>query len=425
MNLQEEVISIDQLCVGVYVRLDGWIHHPFLFNAFKIRDEKQLTILRSLGIKQLHYIPAKSDTSPRPLPLVVKPVSPQSSEPATSPALAAMWQEKKARREKVTQRRAAITQCEHRFQQGVSALKSMIGSMFIRPKESVEFAQDLVSSLVTSLLAEKDAFIHLVSIKEGDESTQYHALNVAVLALLLARESGVPEAQMRALGLGALLHDIGKSEVPSKILLKRTPWTPAEQSFYEQHVIYGIRIAEQLPGLPQATLDVIAMHHEMLDGSGFPSKLRGEQIPLVARIVAIANTYDNHCNRLVPEESMTPAEALAHMFKYQRQQLDTSLLQHFIRCLGVYPPGSIVQLNTEAIGIVTGSSRNNLLQPTILLYDPNVPKDEAVFFALDDEPDLKINRTLRPGILPKEIYDYLNPRSRVSYVTDLQGVSID
>lgn len=422
MNPPEEVISIDRLQIGMYVRLAGWINHPFVFNAFKIRDEKQLAVLRSLGIKEIHYVPAKSDMPPlASLPVVLAPAAEPVVAPAVDAALAAMWQIKQARRAKVIERRSAITQCEHRFQKGVTSLKSLLGNIFTRPHEVVACARDMVSDMVTSLLDEKDALIHLVNVKEGDESAQYHALNVTVLSLLLAREAGLSSEAMRAMGLGTLLHDIGKAEVPSKILLKRSPWSPAERGFYEQHVAYGLRMAEKLPDLPEGAVTVIAMHHEMLDGSGFPNKLKGDAIPVLARIAAIANTYDNLCNRIVPEDSLTPAEALAHMFKHLRGPLDPGLLQLFIRCLGVYPPGSIVQLSNDTIGIVTGSSHNNLLQPTILLYDPQVPKDEAVFFDLDDEPDLKVSRTLRPGILPKEIYDYLNPRTRITYSVQADG----
>lgn len=414
MNHAEEVISLDRLQVGMYVRLDGWINHPFLFNAFKIRDEKQLAVLRSLGLKEIHYVPSRSEAGPiepsRPVaePEVAKP-------PAPDPAAQAMWREKLARREKTAQRRALINQCERRFQLGVTTFKSLLGAFYARPREVVECAHGMVSDMVTSLLREKDALIHLVNVKEGDESAHYHALNVTVLSLLLAREVGLDALAMHELGLGTLLHDIGKAEVPSRILLKREPWTPAEQGLYAQHVAYGLKMAERLPDLSADVLSVIGMHHEMLDGSGYPNGLRGEAIPILARIAAIANTYDNLCNRSGAEASMTPAEALSHMYRHMSGQLDAALLQKFVRCLGVYPPGSIVQLNNDAIGIVTGSSTGNLLHPTILLYDPQVPKDEAVFFNLDDEPELAVVRTLRPAALPKAVYDYLDPRSRVSY----------
>jgi putative nucleotidyltransferase with HDIG domain len=400
----------------MYVRLDGWINHPFLFNAFKIRDDKQLAVLRSLGLKEIHYVPARSDAAP----LAIGAPEPEPADEIAvvlepDPAIQAMWIEKKKRRDKIIQRRTLINQCERHFQQGVTAFKSLLGNFYSRPREVVDCARAMVTDMVGSLLSEKDALIHLVNAKEGDESAHYHALNVTVLALLLAREMGMPARTMHDLGMGTLLHDIGKAEVPSRILLKRSSWTPAERGFYEQHVAYGLKMAENLPDLSEDALAVIGMHHEMLDGSGFPKDLRGQDIPVPARIAAIANIYDNLCNRVVMEDSLTPAEALAHMYKHMRGQLDGDLLQLFIRCLGVYPPGSIVQLNNDTIGIVTGSSSSSLLQPTILLYDPNVPKDEAVFFNLDDEPDLKVTRTLRPGILPKEIHDYLNPRTRVTY----------
>jgi HD-GYP domain-containing protein (c-di-GMP phosphodiesterase class II) len=396
----------------MYVRLTTWISHPFLFNAFKIKDEEQLTALRSLGLTEVVYVPAKSDTQPLP---ASSPAAPPAELPIIDLGVAEMWREKLARREKIVQRRTLINHCERRLQQGVTTLKSLLGHFFSRPRAVVDFARDMVSDMTASLLDEKDALIHVVNVKEGDESAQFHAMNVTALALLLGREAGLSRQELHDLGLGTLLHDIGKSEVPSRVLLKRGPWTPAERGAYEQHVAFGVAMAEKLPGLPAGARAVIAMHHEMLDGSGFPKKLRGEAIPRLARIAAIANTYDNMCNRVVAEESLTPAEALAHMYKHQRAQLDAALLQLFVRCLGVYPPGSIVQLNNEMLGIVTGSSKKHLLQPTILVYDAQVPKDEAVFFDLDDEPDLKIVRTLRPGILPKEIQDYLNPRAHIGY----------
>jgi len=415
MNPAEVVISTDRLQVGMYVRLDGWVNHPFLFNAFKIRDEKQLAVLRSLGLKEIHYVPSRSDTEPvESTPPAPAPEA-GTTAPAPDPVAQAMWREKLARREKTAQRRTLINQCERRFQRGVTTFKSLLGAFYSRPREVVECAHGMVSDMVASLLHEKDALIHLVNVKEGDESAHYHALNVTVLSLLLAREAGLDALAMHELGLGTLLHDIGKAEVPGRILLKREAWTPAERGVYEQHVQFGLKMAARLPDLSPDVLAVIGLHHEMLDGSGYPKGLRGDAIPTLARIAAIANTYDNLCNTVVAEASMTPAEALSHMYRNMSGQLDAALLQKFVRCLGVYPPGSIVELNNGAIGIVSGSSTGSLLHPTILLYDPQVPKEEAVFFNLDDEPELTVVRTLRPGTLPKAVYEYLDPRSRVSY----------
>lgn len=416
MSLSEVIISVDQVREGLYIRLDTWMNHPFIFNSFKIRNAKQIEALRAAGIRAVTYIPAKSDVEP--LPPVGAGSAPEKtveSTAETDPELAAMWREKQARWQKVAERRAAIAQCEQRFNKSVGSVKSLLKGLFARPQESVGQAKALVSDMVNSLLTEKEVVIHLMSSKAGDENAYYHALNVTVLALLLAKEVGLGAEEMRDLGLGCLLHDVGKERVPSKILLKRTPWTPAEYHFYQQHVVYGVEAAQRLPHVTPGAMEVIASHHEMLDGGGYPGHLTAERIGQLARIAAIVNTYDNHCNRVNPADSLTPAEALAHMFKRQKEQFDPLLLKLFIRCMGVYPPGSIVQLNNDAIGMVVSVNPDRLLQPTILLYDAAIPKEEAVFFDLDEEPDLAIVKTLRPAELKPAIYEYLNPRARVNY----------
>ena len=417
MSLTEVRISVDQVREGLYIRLDAWMNHPFLFNSFKIRNAKQIEALRAAGIRELICVPAKSDCEPLPPPSEASPSPAATAEQAAAadPELAAMWQEKSARRQKVAERRAAIAQCEQRFNKSVGSVKTLLKGLFARPQASVGQAKAMVSDMVDSLMTEKEVVIHLMSSKVGDENAYYHALNVTVLSLLLAKEAGLTAEEMRALGLGCLLHDIGKERVPSQILLKRAPWTPAEYNFYQQHVVYGVEAAQRLPNLTPGAMEVIAFHHEMMDGSGFPGRLAAERIGRLARIAAIVNTYDNHCNRVNPADSLTPAEALAYMFKRQKDQFDPLLLKLFIRCMGVYPPGSIVQLNNDAIGMVVSVNPDRLLQPTILLYDPAIPKDEAVFFDLDEEPDLAIVKTLRPVELKPAVCEYLNPRARVNY----------
>jgi HD-GYP domain-containing protein (c-di-GMP phosphodiesterase class II) len=211
---------------------------------------------------------------------------------------------------------------------------------------------------------------------------------------------------------------MGKERVPSQILLKKTPWTTAERNFYMQHVVYGVEMAEKLHTLPVDALEVIALHHEMLDGSGFPGGLAGSRIGMLARIAAIANAFDNACNRVNPADSLAPAQALSIMFKRDGAKYDTGLMQHFVRCLGVYPPGSIVRLSNDAIGLVISVNPRQLLHPRLMLYDPAIPKEEAVLLDLSETPELSVISTLRPGELPKPVFDYLSPRSRISYFSD-------
>lgn len=417
MSNQEQRISIEQVRIGLYVRLEDWMGHPFMFSSFKIRNEQQLKVLRSLGLKEVLYLPAKSDAAPLPPP---RSEAPSPPPPAVDPEVEAMWRAKQERRELLARQREAYGRCEKKFVGGMATVKGLLRNLFAKPEESLEQAQALVTEMVDSLLSEKDVLLHLMNAKSGDEGAYYHALNVTMLALMLAREAGFSAQEMHDLGQGTLLHDIGKERVPSQILLKKTPWTTAERNFYQQHVLYGLEMAAKLTGLPAGALEVIAMHHETLDGGGFPGHLAGARIGRFARVACIANAFDNYCNRINPAEAMIPAEALSHMFKKEKEKYDPGLMQHFIRCLGVYPPGSLVRLNNEAIGLVVSVNAGKLLHPTILVYDPDVPKEEALLLNLADEPEISVTSTLRPASLPREVFDYLSPRSRVSYYADGQ-----
>ena len=415
MTSGEQRIAIDQVRVGLFIRLDTWMDHPFLFSSFKIRNEKQLRVLRSLGLSEVFYSPGKSEVAPLPKSTAEVVVAPP---PEVDPEIAAMWQEKRERREKIAQQREAYGRCEKQFVGSVATVKGLLRNLFARPHEAIEQAQTLIVEMVDSLLAEKDVLLHLMNAKNGDEGAYYHALNVTMLALMLGREAGLKQSEMTALGLGALLHDMGKERVPSQILLKKTAWTAAERNFYTQHVVYGVELAEKLPDLPAGAMEVIALHHEMMDGSGFPGGFGGSRIGKLARIATIANAFDNACNRVNPAESQTPAQALSCMFKRDAAKYDPELMQLFVRCLGVYPPGSIVRLNNAAIGLVVNVNPGKLLHPTLLLYDPTVAKEEALLMNLADEPDLSIASTLQPAELPKLIFDYLSPRSRITYFSE-------
>jgi HD-GYP domain-containing protein (c-di-GMP phosphodiesterase class II) len=416
MNSDEQRISIDQLRVGLFVRLETWMDHPFLFSSFKIRNEKQLKALRSLGLSDIIYLPGKSDFDPLPLPQTPAPVVVRV--PEVDPEIAAMWQEKRERREKITHQREAYGRCEKQFVGSITSVKSMLRNLFSRPQESIKQAEALIVNMVDSLLAEKDVLLHLMNAKNGDDGAYYHSLNVTMLALMLGRESGLKATEMCELGLGTLLHDMGKERVPSQILLKKTPWSTAERNFYQQHVVYGLELSEKLPGLSAGSLGVIGQHHEMLDGTGFPSSLVAGRIGKLARIAAIANAFDNACNRINTADSLTPSQALSVMFKRDRVKYDSAFMQLFVRCLGVYPPGSIVRLNNDTIALVVNVNPGKLLQPTLLIYDATIPKEEALLLNLADEPDLSVVSTLRPAQLPKEVFDYLSPRNRISYFTE-------
>ncbi|MBL8460536.1 MAG: HD-GYP domain-containing protein, partial [Zoogloea sp.] len=152
--------------------------------------------------------------------------------------------------------------------------------------------------------------------------------------------------------------------------------------------------------------------------SGYPNKLKGEQIDPLARIVSLVNYYDNLCNPVDLSKAMTPHETLSLMFAQRRAKFDTRALQVMIRCLGVYPPGTVVKLSNDAIALVSSVNPSKPLRPWVTVYDASIPKDEAIMLDLEEEPDINIAKALRPIQLPAEVYEYLSPRKRVTYYFD-------
>jgi HD-GYP domain-containing protein (c-di-GMP phosphodiesterase class II) len=221
---------------------------------------------------------------------------------------------------------------------------------------------------------------------------------------------------MRWLGLGAMFHDLGKIDVPTRVL-RNAQRSAAEEQFYQAHVGYGIKHAATIPELPVAVKNIIACHHERWNGQGFPNRLAAGKIPRLARIAAIANRYDNLCNPFDLRTAKTPAEAVAFMYKQEGAYYDPELLQLFVKAIGVYPPGSFVQLSDGSVGLVVEGNSKDLLHPLLMLHDPGVPRSEALLLDLR-ETDATIEAAISPAKLPVDVVEYLAPRGRVDYYVE-------
>lgn len=412
-----EYISVDQLRVGVYIHLDlSWMEHNFARSSFKIKDKAQIEEIKKLGLNRVRIDPTLSDHTPLPAaPVAAAPAA--SKIPQLSTEEVTLQNAKKARIERINQQIAAAAHCKKEFLKAANTLKNISLNLFSRPQDAHHDADQLVQQMLESLLTDKDIAIHLMNDKGTGEENYYHSLNVAVLAMLLGKELALPESDIKLLGMGCLFHDSGKVEIPEWIVTKTGTLTRAEKNLLQQHCQYGEAIAVKI-GLPQRAVDIILQHHECIDGSGFPKQLKGDQISLLAGIVAIVNTYDNHCNRPNPADSLSPYEALSTMFARQRAQFDPGPLSVFIRCMGVYPPGTIVRLSNDSIGMVVSVNSGKPLRPSVLVYDVAVPKEEALIIDLLVTPELNVCASLKPSQLPHDIYDYLSPRKRMMYFFD-------
>ena len=411
-NSDDHYASPEQLCVGMHVHLDlSWVEHPFTFSSFKIKTLDQIGTIQSLGLKRVRYSPAKSDAEPLPRTEATSAPAPPTQDKHETDR---QYLAKRARLERLEAQRAKAAACEKEFLSTTRAIKSISQNMFAQPSLARQQADDMVKAMAKSLLMDVDIAIQLMADKIGNEDVYFHSLNVTLLSMMLAKELKAPAAAIHLLGLGALFHDAGDADLPERIVRKTDPLTRAEASLLQQHCAYGVEIAKKL-ALPPEVQTVILQHHEHVDGSGYPKGLQGPQLSLLSRIVAIVNAYDELCNPAHPARALTPHEALSTLYAQQRERFDAQAMATFVRCMGVYPPGTIVALSNGVLALVVAVNTTRPLKPTVLVYDPAVPKSEAIVVDLEQESEVTVARTLKPQQLPPAVFDYLSPRKRTAY----------
>jgi len=415
-------IDVSQLRIGLFVHLDlGWMDHPFTSSNFKIKNAEQISKILETGLKRIRYDPKRSDCEPLSLetdiPVAVSALqNTEDSLHAIEAVSPEVTQEQRVQR--LRQMHQAMNLCEKKFIEAGNTAKQVLKDIALQPEQSLEQAKQLVNEMVDSALTESEVAINAINGTHSNDSHYVHSLNVTVLSLMMARSLNMTEENARQLGLACLFHDVGKASLSDKITLKKEPLTKSEQAYYEQHCELGARIAKEA-GLPDIVVDIIMQHHECANGTGYPKHLKGEFIHPLARLVAIINVYDNLCNPKDIGLSKTPYEALAYMFAKQRSKYDAPLLKHLIKMLGVYPPGSIVQLSNSLYGIVVSVNPTSPLRPVVMLYDPrHADKYLPLIVNLKEDPNLNISICLRPNQLPADALNYLNPRKRISYFID-------
>jgi HD-GYP domain-containing protein (c-di-GMP phosphodiesterase class II) len=417
----DPLIDVSQLTVGMFIHLDlGWMSHPFPLSSFKIASADQLLILRRLGLTQVRWSPAKSDLNLQADPEAAP--EPAAGDPAADPSAPATHEPspeelaREAHRRALAAQRETLRLCEQQYGEAADAFRGVMEKVQPDPQQARTQAEALTAALLDKMLVEGDLNMRLLNEAAGDRSTA-HALNVCIIALLLGRAFGLGRDEMMDLGVGSLLHDVGKLEVAARLRHRDESFTAAETQAYQQHVVKGVAIAQTM-GLAPGPLLIVAQHHEHADGSGFPQRINMDRMSTGARIVALVNRFDGLCNPLISSKAMTPHEALSLMFAQGRNRFDATMLNAFIRMMGVYPPGSTVQLTDDRYALVVSVNSARPLKPRVMVHDPKVPKDEALILNLEEMPDLGIRRSLKPQFLPRASLDYLSPRARIAYFFD-------
>jgi HD-GYP domain-containing protein (c-di-GMP phosphodiesterase class II) len=416
-------IGVDELRVCMFIHLDlSWMQHPFPVGSFRITHAQQIDKIRGLGLKQLRWSPEKSDLAP-PLAdagadsaLVAEQTAPIVVE--ETPAQVAECE----RRAQLQAQRDSAALCQRQFDEAGLSWRAAQDCVQARPEQAREGTEALTRALLDKMLVDGDMCIRLLSCNAGD-SAGTHAMNVTVISLLMGRAFSLSDAEMLDLGMGALLHDVGKIELPERLRHLDERFDKDDLSAYRDHVAHGVMHGKRMRMNPAALL-VLAQHHENADGSGFPLRLKTDRMTVAARIVALANRYDNLCNPPVLAQAQTPHEALSLLFAQAQSKFETGMLNSFIRMMGVYPAGSVVQLTDERYALVMSVNSTRPLKPNVLVHDPKLPREEALHLNLMSTPDLGIRRSLKPAQLPADALDYLAPRSRVAYFFESARASV-
>jgi putative nucleotidyltransferase with HDIG domain len=395
-----------QLCVGLYVHLDlSWMQHPFPLSSFKIKDKTQIKTIQEIGLQRVRYEPLRSDC---------EPLSLEDNPPVFAAAVRSSLPSVAAVTDRAKQLDRAIGECEKSFVCATHTARQALRNAATNPHAAVIEAESLISDMVGSVLTEGDVIIQAMDGSRLGDETYFHPLNVAVLALMLAKSLDITAEEANYLGLAALFHDAGKEQVPDTILMNTGELTKAEQSILQQHAEFSANLAREA-GMPERVTQLILQHHERADGSGYPAGLKGEQIDPLARLLTLVNAYDALCNTVNPVDAMTPYGALSYLFASERKKYDSVMLNLFIKSLGVYPPGSIVLLNDGMYGVVVSVNPRKLLRPFIMVHDRRVERDTPHILDLGEVADTSISKCLRADQLPKDVADYLQCRQKLSY----------
>jgi len=351
-------LPVEDLQVGMYVSdLDRpWLESPFLLQGLLLKEQDDIQKLKN--ICSYVYVDASRSTCSTSPDLLKRPAHLSKQKQDFIDTVVITKDELEA-----TDFAHQVEKTSLLRQKTYEYIQQTFNQVYQNGNVDVEKAKEVVSTLVSNILEGHDTMIWLTYLKNRDEYTAIHSLNVCIYSISFGRFLGLSEQEINKLGLGALLHDVGKIKVPENILNKPGKLTTDEFTLMKAHAFLGYELLKH-NNLPPEALDIILSHHERVGGQGYPNGKRGEEISYFARIVAIIDVYDALTSDKPYNDGLTPRVALNKLYDLAPNNFSQDLIEAFIKFMGIYPIGSVVELNTGHTAVVIANN-NNRLKPIV------------------------------------------------------------
>lgn len=359
-----KLIRSEQLSQGMYVHdLNcGWIDHPFAFNKFRVKDQATVDKIVSYGIREVYI-----DTE---LGFDVKDA--RSQEEVSSELDKKLFSAAKgAKPLPPTSIEKEIVVARQVHSEANKVVHNVLTDVRLGKQIEVERVEPVVERITESIFRNKDALASLGRIKNKDDYTFQHSVSVCTLLVSFAHAMEFSREMIHEMGIGGLLHDAGKMRIPGCVLNKPGALTDDEFVIMKSHAALGRDILRETPGISETAMLVAAQHHERVDGTGYPDKLKGPEISEVGQMASIVDVYDALTSNRVYHKGMEPTSALKKLFEWSKFHFNEELVQQFIRVIGIYPPGSLVCLDSGQLAVVIKQGEQSLLKPQVrIIFDP-------------------------------------------------------
>lgn len=404
MRLEERKVAVRDLEVGMYVcRLDrDWTETPYPLQGIAIASQDDIDGLARYCDEV--YVDIELGLAPRAERMQALPprrTVPTEDIPKLQGSVA--YANTSTFDDEVPRANEALAAAR---ELAIRVLDDLRNGRAISPDQ----VRSAVEPVVRSILRNDDAFFWIESLRKRDAYEYHHALNCSALAAAYGRHIGFPEELLADLASGGLLLDVGKVRVPADVLSRSGPLDPASLAQVRRHVQHGLDIVQEHQLVPGHVADMIRAHHEREDGSGYPDRLHGEGIPLLARIAGVIDSYDAMTSERPHRKAMARHQALQVLYAERDRLYAAEVVEQFLQCLGVYPTGSLVELTSGEVAAVMAQSPTRRLRPRVMvLTTPDkqlLPDFQPVDLMMMDS-DLQVLRTVEPGsygIDPAELF---------------------